>query len=320
MNNAVWAQSTNFGMGTEMTHRVYGNHAQEVLRAVDGEAIRLESILSHFKPESEISRINGSAGINREKLSPDTYEVLSRAAEFARFSHGLFDATIGPLVNLWDYKNSSEIPEEASIRQILPLVNYADLIIDPNNKTAGLKQSGQSIDLGGIGKGFASDKFLEIFRDYGITSAFTNIGGNVATLGTKPDSTPWQVGIQHPRQANRLLGAVFVADKAVVTSGDYQRYFVDRKGKRHHHILNPITGYPAESGLISVTLVADSPTVADALSTIIFVAGTEKGLELLKSYPGTEGILVDRDLVFYVTKGLKSCLQMDMGIRVIITD
>ncbi|WP_338115968.1 FAD:protein FMN transferase [Paenibacillus monticola] len=316
MNKAVWAQTTNVGMGTEMTHRVFGKHTQEALRAVNGEAIRLESILSHFKPESEISRINRSAGINCEELSLDTYELLSCAAEFASFSHGSFDVTVGPLVNLWDYKNSSEIPEEASIRQILPLVNYVDLILDPSKKSAGLKQSGQSIDLGGIGKGFASDKFLELFRDYGITSAFTNIGGNVAALGTKPDGSPWRVGIRHPRQSNRLLGAVLVADKAVVTSGDYQRYFVDRKGKRHHHILNPNTGYPAESGLISVTLVADSATVADALSTIIFVAGMEKGLELLKGYPGTEVILVDSDLVVYATKGLKNCFHIDVGVRV----
>jgi FAD:protein FMN transferase len=142
----------------------------------------------------------------------------------------------------------------------------------------------------------------------------------VAALGTKPDGSPWRVGIRHPRQENCLIGAVSVADKAVVTSGDYQRYFVDSKGKRHHHILNPTTGYPSESGLVSVTIVADSATVADALSTILFVAGMKTGLELLRNFSGAEAIFVDRDLLVYVTQGLKDCFQTDEGIRAKILD
>ncbi|MCL6460155.1 MAG: FAD:protein FMN transferase [Gorillibacterium sp.] len=320
MSKYVATQSMNYGMGTEMTHRVFGKHAEEALKAVESEAERLEKMLSRFTPESEISRINQSAGIKCVKLGPDTYEVLSRAAEFSSYCQGTFDVTIGPLVNLWDYKNSTEIPNEARIKQVLPLVNYADLIVDPREKTAGLQKMGQSLDLGGIGKGFASDKFLEVFREFGISSAFTNIGGNVAALGTKPDGSPWSVGIRHPRQDNRLMGAVSVADKAVVTSGDYQRYFVDREGKRRHHILNPSTGYPSESGVISVTIVADNATTADALSTIVFVAGMKKGLELLKNFPGTEVILIDTDLLVYVSQGLKDSFQTDVGIRVNILD
>lgn len=315
MSQTATAQSMNFGMGTEMTHKVFGKHAEEALRAVESEAVRLEKILSRFMPGSEISRINGSAGIKCEKLSLDTYEVLSHAVQFSRNCQGLFDVTIGPLVDLWDYKNSSEIPDEARIRQVLPLVNYADLRIDPCEKTAGLQKAGQSVDLGGIGKGFASDKFLEVFKKFGVSSAFTNIGGNVAALGAKPDGSPWSVGIRHPRQDNRLIGAVLVSDKAVVTSGDYQRYFIDREGKRRHHILDPNTGYPSESGLISVTIVADSATTADALSTILFIAGMKKGLELLQNYPRTEAVLVDTDLMVYVTQGLKNCFQTDKGIR-----
>jgi thiamine biosynthesis lipoprotein len=315
MSKAVAAQSVNFGMGTEMIHRAFGKHAEEALRAVGGEAERLEKNLSCFMSGSEISRINRSAGMKSEKLSSDAYEVLSRAAKFSSCCQGLFDVTIGPLVNLWDYKNASEIPDEARIRQVLPLVNNADLILDPCGKTAGLQKAGQSVDLGGIGKGFASDKFLEVFRKSGVSSAFTNIGGNVAALGTKPDGSPWRVGIRHPRQENRLIGAVSVADKAVVTSGDYQRYFVDSKGKRRHHILDPTTGYPSESGLVSVTIVADSATAADALSTILFVAGMKTGLELLRSFPGTEAILVDTELLIHVTQGLKDRFQTNEGIR-----
>ncbi|WP_219620964.1 FAD:protein FMN transferase [Bacillus sp. V3-13] len=317
MDKAVVAHSMNVGMSTVMTHRAFGKHAEESLRAVRDEAVRLEELLSRFIPGSEISRINRSAGMKYERLSGETYEVLSRAIEFSRYCQGLFDVTIGPLVTLWNNgKDTFKPPEESRIRNILPLVDYSDLLLDPCEKAAGLQRLGQSIDLGGIGKGFAGDKFLEVFKKYGVSSAFTNIGGNVVALGTKPDGSPWRVGIQHPRQENSLMGLVSVADKAVVTSGDYQRYYIGSNGKRHHHILDPSTGYPAESGLVSVTIVADSSMAADALSTILFVAGMEKGLELLRRFSGAEAILVDIDLQVHVTAGLKECFQAGEGISV----
>lgn len=318
--NAV-AQSINLGMGTVMTHRAVGKHAEEALRAVGEEAVRLEKMLSRFMSESEISRINRSAGIKCERLSDDTYEVLSQAIEFSKSCQGFLDVTIGPLVNLWSgCKDASRPPEESRIRQILPLVSFADLVLDPCEKAAGLQRTGQSIDLGGIGKGFAGDKFLEVFKKYGVSSAFTNIGGNVVALGTNPDGYPWRVGIQHPRQENDLIGLVSVVDKAVVTSGDYQRYFIDGSGKRYHHILNPFTGYPSESGVVSVTIIADSSTVADALSTILFVGGMEKGLGLLSQFYGAEAIIIDMGLQIHVTKGLKDCFQASEGINVNIID
>ncbi len=317
MHRAIVAESMNLGMSTVMTHSAFGNNAGESLRAVRDEAVRLEKLLSCFISGSEISRINRSAGMKCERLSKDTYEVLSHAIEFSSCCQGLFDVTIGPLVALWNSgKNASGPPDESKIRKVTPFVDYTGLVLDPCEKAARLQRSGQSIDLGGIGKGFAGDKFLEVFKKYGVSSAFTNIGGNVVALGTKPDGFPWRVGIQHPRQENILIGLVSVADKAVVTSGDYQRYFIDRNGKRHHHILDPSTGYPAESGLVSVTVVADSSTDADALSTLLFVAGMEKGLELLKRFPGTEAIFVDMDLQVHVTAGLKECFQAGEGISV----
>jgi thiamine biosynthesis lipoprotein len=318
----VAAQSVNLGMSTVMTHRAFGKYAEESLRAIRFEAVRLEELLSCFISRSEISRINRSAGIKCERLSDDTYEVLSRAIEFSRYCQGIFDVTIGPLVTLWNNgKDKFKPPEESSIRQILTLVDYTDLILDPCKKTAGLQRIGQSIDLGGIGKGFAGDKFLEVFKKYSVSSAFTNIGGNVVALGTKPDGSSWRVGIQHPRQENSLIGLVSVANKAVVTSGDYQRYFIGSNGKRYHHILDPSTGYPAEkSGLVSVTVVADSSTAADALSTILFVTGMEKGLELLRQFSGAEAIFIDMNLLVYVTRGLKDCFQAGEDINIEIVN
>lgn len=309
MNHTSVAESANFGMNTEMIHKVFGEYAQEALIAGKAEIARLEQSLSRFLSGSEVSRINESAGIRPVKISNENYEVLSNAIRFSEISDGLFDITIGPLIDLWDYKHATEAPEEARIQQVLPFVNYCDLLLNPLGKTAKLRKPGQIIDLGGIGKGFASDRFIEILREFGITSAFTNIGGNVSTLGNKPDGSPWCVGIRDPRHNGRLLGAVLVTDKAVVTSGDYERYFIDREGERRHHILNPITGYPTQSGLISVTIIADRAMTADALSTIVFAAGIERGRELLAVYPGTEAVLVDDCQRVYITRGLINCYQ-----------
>lgn len=321
MKRAVIAQSMNPGMNTLMTHRAFGKYAEEALSAVSEEAVRLEKQLSYFLPDSEISKINRSAGLKHERISEDAFEVLSQAAEHSRKSQGLFDVTIGPLVHLWSScKNTLEAPHEAWIKQLLPLVKHTDLILNPHERTAGLHRSGQSINLGGIGKGFAGDKFVEVLKKYDISSAFTNIGGNVVALGAKPDGSPWRVGIQHPREENGLLGVVSVVDKAVVTSGDYQRYFIDKNGKRQHHILDPATGYPAEAGVVSATVVADSSMAADALSTMLFAAGIEKGSKLLCQFPGVEAIVVDLDLQVYVTAGLKHCFQAEKGLSINVFD
>jgi thiamine biosynthesis lipoprotein len=315
------AQTTHCAMGTVMTHKAFGLHAEDSLAAACNEVARLEGLLSRFLPASEISRVNASAGIRSEKVSLETYDVLSKAVEFSRSFPGCFDVTVQPLVTLWSAaKESLAQPDGSSIRQVLPLVNYRDLTLDPWEMTAGLRNVGQCIDLGGIGKGFAGDKIVDVFKGFGISSAYSNLGGNVVTLGAKPDGSPWRIGIQHPRHDNRLIGSVSVVNQTVVTSGDYQRTFTDAQGKRHHHILDPTTGYPSESGLISVSIVTDKSVAADPLSTILFVAGMEKGLEFLRSFPQTEAILVDSSLHVYVTQGLRTRFQADKGIEVTILD
>lgn len=189
---------------------------------------------------------------------------------------------------------------------MLPLVNFSDIVFDGDKKTVALKKAGQSIDIGGIGKGYAADKVIEIFKKHDMESAFTNFGGNVAVLGAKPDSSPWNIGIRHPRNENSIIGVVSLINKSVVTSGDYQRYFIDQKGNRYHHILNPSTGYPSESGLISVTVIADSSMAADALSTIIFISGINHVKKYLDVFPGTEVILIDKNLKIYLSSGIRN--------------
>jgi len=290
-------------------------NAEQAFSKAKAELFRLENMLSRFVRDSEVSRINRFAGNACTTVSSETYEVLSGAVRMSEISGGLFDITITPLLDLWDYKHSSRVPEEAEIQKALAFVNFRDLILDSKEKTAALRKKGQSIDLGGIGKGYAGDRCIQILRDNGISSAFVNIGGNVSTLGNKPDGSPWIVGIRHPRQENSLLGAVRVTGKAVVTSGDYERYFVDPDGNRRHHILNPVTGYPADSGLISVSVVCDSAVVADALSTAVFAGGIEKGPEYLAHFPGAEAILVDRLQRVYITKGISESFMAAGGIN-----
>lgn len=312
-----FAEKEHSGMNTVMTHRAHGPHGEEALEAARAETARLEGLLSRYIPHSEIGRLNRAAGTGSVSVSSETHAVLTRARDFSRRFRGFFDITIGPVVDLWrEAKAEGEPAADGRIRQALPLVNQGDLLLDPTRRTARLRRRGQSIDLGGIGKGYASDRILDIFRRYGVTSAFTNLGGNVAALGEKPDGSPWQVGIRHPRRQDRLIGAVAVRDRSVVTSGDDQRFFVDSGGRRWHHILDPMTGYPVDAGLMSVTVVAESGMDADALSTILFAAGLERGTEILHQYPGAEAVFVDAAIRVYATPGLKDHFQAISGIDI----
>ncbi len=313
------AQSTYYGMGTVMTHHASGSNAEDCLREIRNESIRLEKSFSRFIPESDISRLNRSAGICSESINQDTFDILSWCMDFSKKNEGFFDITISPLVDLWRTgMDTAKAPGDQKIRQTIPLINYRDLTLNLGKQSARLKFIGQSIDLGGIGKGFAGDRFLEIFQDYGIESAYSNLGGNVITIGSKPDGSAWHIGIQHPREEDLLLGTVSVIGKSVVTSGDYQRYFTDNQGIRQHHILDPLTGYPVKSGVTSVTVVSYSALLADALSTTLFVAGMEEGLEILERFPGTEAIFVDEAMQVFITPGLEGFFQADFGIETII--
>jgi thiamine biosynthesis lipoprotein len=321
LENKLAAETTQHAMGTVMTHRAFGPYAEDCLDAVRREVERIEGLLSRFLPDSDIHRLNASAGIKREKVSYEAFEVLSKAVEFSRYCQGCFDVTIEPLVRLWNIRQEPFVePDKFSIMQVLPLVNFRDLLLDPWEMTATLRYTGQSVDLGGIGKGYTADRIMAIFNEYDINSAYSNLGGNVVTRGAKPDGSPWRIGIQHPRQEDQLIGAVSVVNQTVVTSGDYQRCVIGSQGEWHHHILNPLTGYPADSGLISVSIVTQNSLAADALSTMLFVAGMEKGLKFLKSFSQTEAIFVDAELRISITSGLQYRFQADQGIEVTILD
>jgi thiamine biosynthesis lipoprotein len=317
MHEFTAMETVSLGAGTEIEYQVFGKYAKQALEAGKNEVRRLEHILSRFDSKSEISNINKHAGAKALKVSDETHEVIANALRFFAVSEGLFDVTIAPLVDLWDYKHGSEAPNEADIKTALALVSSNDLILTPHSRTAMLQKKGQSIDLGGIGKGFISDHFINKLKEYDILSAFINIGGNVSTLGNKLNGSPWRVGIRHPRQPGCLIGAVHITNSSVVTSGDYERYFIDKNGNRFHHILDPRSGYPASSGLISVTIIGESALEADALSTLLFISGLQRGLPILAQFPDIKAVIIDEHLQVYITHNLKEQYQAAAGTKVI---
>jgi thiamine biosynthesis lipoprotein len=293
-----------FAMNTEITFKLYGAKAKKTIRRLSSEITCLERKMSRFISGSDVGKINASSGKNPVRISRDTFEVLTVSKEFYEITRGAFNILVGPVADVWDYQNSVSTPEDSKISRALDLADCHDLILDSEEQTARLKKPGQSIDLGAIGKGYAGDRCMAILKENQIESGVINLGGNVCVRGKKPDGSPWRVGVRHPREENALIGFVEVADKHVVTSGDYERYFNDEKGIRRHHILNPATGYPTESGLVSVTVVSENGTVADALATSLFAMGRENCPNLLSHFPGSEVLLVDESLEVYVTRGL----------------
>lgn len=298
-------ESTTYAMNTVVSYRVIGVNAQEAVDLVLAEIDRLENLFSRFRPGSDIHRLNHADAGRPVPISPETAAVLSRGIHLNKLTEGNFNLLVGSLVDLWDFKHAAVAPAESRLNACLETLHAGQPVVDPDNRGS-LIRPGQTIDLGGIAKGYAADRCLEILKQHGIRSAFINFGGNVAVIGCRPDGAPWHVGIRHPRSMDRLLGSVAVVDESVVTSGDYERYFIDPSGRRYHHLLNPVSGYPARSGLTSATIIASDGMVADALSTAIFVAGLDKATQYLQSFPGAEAILVDEDLRVNITPGLVS--------------
>jgi len=304
-------EAQDFMMGTVITQRVYGKNASEAVKEVADKLRQIETMMTVNAPGGDVNHLNSEAGKNSVKLSSETLYVLEKAKKYSELSGGAFDVTIGPLVKAWGvFTDNPRVPSEEEIRSLLPLVDYRAISIDKGDSSAKLEKAGQMVDLGGIAKGYAGDEAIKIYKKYGIKSAYVNLGGNVVAMGSKPDGTPWRIGIQNPRAPSGVyMGIVTVSDKAVVTSGDYERFF-EQDNKRYHHILDPKTGYPSASGLISSTIIADASVDADALSTATFVLGLEKGMKLVESLDGVEAVFITEDKKVYTTSGLKGIFKL----------
>jgi len=303
--NSQSISDTQFALDTYCTITIYDKAPKKVLD--DGfKAIRdVEDKMSVAIKGSEVNQINDNAGFRHVKVSSNTFYVIKKAVHFSDVEKGYFDITVGPIVKLWNIgTDKARVPSPEEIKAKLPLISYKNIILDEKNMTIMLKNKGMSIDLGGIAKGYAADKVAQVLKKEGVKHAIINLGGDVLTIGTKPDGRNWRIGIQTPfKPRGEYLGIVEVSNKAVVTSGVYERYF-EKDGKLYHHILNPFTGYPADNHLYSVTIIKDTSIGGDALSKI-FVMGLEEGLKLAESLPGVQAIFVTDDKKVYITSGLK---------------
>ena len=240
---------------------------------------RLENLLSKYKPDSEISKLNSLGSL---KASRDTFYIIKKSKQFCKISGGAFDITVAPLVELWGFADKKyRLPGDEEIRESLVLVGSDKIIMQDSDNMVKFSFPKMKIDLGGIAKGYALDCAAKRLKENNIKSCLINAGGQIYCLGDKYGE-PWKIAIKNPRGAG-VLQRLELKDKSVSTSGDYQQFFIKEK-KRFSHIFNPKTGFPVDSGIISVTVIADDGLTADALSTAVFVLGKEKGLKLVSKF------------------------------------
>lgn len=286
-----------------------GSSPEQIRDAVFYEIERLEKLLSRTERASDIYRVNSFAGLEPVKVSRETLFLAALALQYAEISAGAFDPTIGPFIDSWGFLDQEfRLPPEEEIRQLLPLINYRKIIIDHSDATIFLPDKGMVLELGGIAKGYIVDRAAAVLKSLNVKRAFINAGGDITLIGSRPDGQGWKIGVRHPRDDKSIIAALSVSDSAVVTSGDYQRYF-EKDGVSYHHIIDPQSGRPAGK-LASVTIVASTAAEADALSTAVFVLGPVTGLALIEKIRGVEGVLVTPELEIISSSGLENILEL----------
>jgi len=304
-----------FAMDTLMRLTAYGENASEALAAAEAELYRLEALLSIGREDSETSRLNRDGG---GALSPDTAQLLDTALALYESTGGAFDITVFPLMEAWGFPAQAyRVPDAAELGALLPLVGSDKLDYDASAGRLIYQAAGMAVDFGGIAKGYTAARLMDIFTEHGVSSAIVSLGGNVQTLGAKPDGSLWRVGVQDPQNPAANIGILSLRDVAAVTSGGYQRYF-EEDGVVYHHILDPKTGLSADSGLISATIVSTDGTLADGLSTAMFVLGAAAAADYWRASGGAfEMVLVTDDGGILVTAGLTEAFETTHDYEVI---
>lgn len=297
-----------YAMDTVMTLEAYGQNADAALDAAVAEIERLDALWSIASSDGEIAQLNAE---NQITASADTLALLTRAKEISAATSGLFSTTIAPLMEAWGFTSGDyRVPDEAELSALLAHVDDEEIAISDSTVTI---PADAKVDLGGIAKGFTSARVMEIFRENGVENGILSLGGNVQALGTKPDGSLWRVGLQDPADERALFATLELADKAVITSGAYERNF-EQDGITYHHIIDPRTGYPAESGLSSVTIVSDDGTLADGLSTALYIMGKEAAVEFWRSHRDDfDMVLLADDGAVTVSAGIADALTLSDG-------
>ncbi len=301
--------STDFLMDTFVEQKLYGENSKEAVQEISKRLRDYEQRFSMHLEDSEISKLNASAGKGAVELDEDVYDLLKRSCNLSLFSEGAFDITIAPLTKVWGItEENPSVPTEQNIAEAIALVNVNDLILYEDG-TAELKREGQAVDLGAIAKGAACDIVKEVAAEYNIQRGYVSIGGNLVVLDKKPLGTDLWFGIRDPAEENNsALCTVQLYGKTMATTGGYERYF-EEDGVRYHHVIDPQTGWPADSDLLSVSVICEDGTLADYLSTTLFVLGKETVLNCLDR-EDFQLVAVGQDQKVYCSQSLKGKLRM----------
>lgn len=315
VNDSIPASKEFFAMDTYMEVNAYGDNGEKAVAKAEKEVNKLDSILSTGKSTSEISKLNKN---KKQVVSDDTMSLIKDSIKISKETIGAFNPTIYPLMELWGFTTKNYyVPKENEIKPLLNHMDIDNINIDESKNEVSFNDSNMKIDLGAIAKGYTSSKIIDIFKDNNIKSGMVTLGGNVQVLGKKPDGSLWKVGIQNPISESEYLGVLQTSDKAVITSGGYERNFT-KNGKTYHHILDPSNGYPANNGLTSVTIISSDGTLADALSTSLFVMGKDKSIDFYKkSNYNFDFILYTSDNKLIISEGIKDTFSSDLNIKVV---
>ena len=292
-----------FAMDTVMQLDAYGHQVKQAVSDAEETIQALEARLSRTREDSLVSVLNQNGAA--QDLSAAEQALLSEALTFRDATGGAFDITIAPVMDAWGFTTEERhVPAPDALAAAMALVDSEELSVDTEASAASLARAGMEVDLGAVAKGFAAREAEAAIRDAGGTSAMLDLGGNVTVIGAKEDGSPWRVAVKDPRDTGSYLCVLALTDVTLSTSGGYERYF-EEDGVRYHHIIDPETGYPADSGLLSVTVVSADHLLADALSTALFVAGPEEALDFWRSRDDFELVLCTGQGELLVTEGLE---------------
>jgi thiamine biosynthesis lipoprotein len=311
VSQPVVSKRAQIHMGTLVTLTVVASDlsvSDRALRAGFDEIKRLEQVLSTWRPNSELSRVNAEAGRRPVQVSSGTLELIIRSLDMAQLTGGGFNIALGPAVDAWSVTERQHIPDDQELKALKPLVDWTSIQISLANQTIFLPRAGMRIDIGGIGKGYAADRAIEEMKRAGAMGGVVALSGDIKVFGILPERNGFPVGIRHPRREGELIAVIELKDEAISTAGDYERFF-EHGGVRYHHILVPQTLQPAR-GCQSVTIIAKEGVMADGLDTGIFVLGPVEGMALVEGLPDVEAIIIDAEGKMTVSSGLRDRLRM----------
>ncbi|MFM9412783.1 FAD:protein FMN transferase [Peptococcus simiae] len=304
-NAPIQADADMYAMDTVMHFRVYTENktdAEKAINAAMDEIKRLDALLSTNHKDAELAILNSKGEVD---LSDDSAYLYDRSREISKLTGGHFNVAIYPLVKAWGFTTQKfQVPDQATIDKLLPLTDMSLVHFDKDKKTIRFDKEGMGVDFGGIAKGYASQRIMQIFADNKVVGGLVNLGGNTQLFGTKPDGADFNVAIQDPKNEEDFVGIVQRSDCAIITSGIYQRYF-EENGQRYHHIIDPATGKPADNSLASASVITADGTTADALATALMIMGKEGAIAFWQAHSDLfDMVLVDKDNRVSITPGL----------------